>query len=141
MSFSDVITQAQERLSVVRLSVDENTDADVRAIVALLDLLDPDSPKVQDDLAFIDELRGRRARASLAAGGREPGRAAAAETTTQQDIDRLSHMASERGSFIVGLVDARSNVWGDFRGGHRCMVCGMTKAQAAAANYDCTEEC
>lgn len=141
MAFSDIIAQAQERISAQRMYVDDSTDKDVRTIIALLDLLDPDSPKVKADLDFLDDLRGRRARASLAAGGREPGRAAAAESTTQEDVDRLSHMASERGSFIVGLVDARSCVWDDFRAGHRCMVCGMTKAQAAAANYDCTEEC
>lgn len=141
MSFAEIIAQAQERLSTSRLHVDDDTDADIRVIVALLDLLDPESAKVQEDLAYLNELRARRARAWLGAGGSEAGYAASAETTTPADIDRLHQLAAERGEVIVRLVDVRSSVWGDFRSGARCMVCGMTKVQAAAANYNCTKEC
>lgn len=141
MTFSDLIAQAEERLSVPRLSVDDHTDADIRVIAAFLDLFASDGATAMNDAKFLDELRGRRARASLDAGGRDAGRAAAAEVTTVEDVDRLSHIAKERGALIVHLAYTHTNVWADFRFGNRCMVCGMTKAQAADANYDCTKEC
>lgn len=141
MEFSDLIAEAQTRLSADRLYVDDNTDADVRIIAAFLDLFDTTSPEGRSDTAFLDELRARRARASLTAGSREAGRAAAAEVTTVDDIHRLNDMARARGPLIIHLADTHTSVWADFRTGLRCCVCAMTPAQAKAADYNCTEEC
>lgn len=141
MTFSDLIEQAQERLSAPRLYVDAETDADIRIIAELLDLFDHSSGPAEEDMAFLDGLRARRARASLSAGSREAGRTAAAEVTTHDDIDRINTMLRQRGAFTLHLADTHAEVWSDFRAGHRCSVCGMTPAQAAAAGYDCAREC
>ena len=142
MAFDDLIAQANERLSVLRLSVDDHTEADIRVIAAFLDLFDVESGQPKDDLAFLNELRGRRARASLEhLNDREAGKTAAAEVTTRDDLDRVTHIMLERGHLVAAVADTYRSLGEDYRTGRRCMVCGLTKAQAAAANYDCVREC
>lgn len=141
MPLSDLIAQAQERLSAPRLYVDEHTEADIRIIAGFLDLFDTNNGPAASDMEFLDELRTRRARAFLGAGDRDSGRAAAAEVTTCEDIGRINAILRERGPLVLHLADTHSDVWADLRTGHRCSVCAMTKAQAEAAGYDCTKEC
>lgn len=129
---------AQERLSAVRMYVDDSTDADVRLIADFLTYVEEQEAKDAEDLAYLNEFLHRRANAALADW--ESRDTAAAAVTTAADIDRLSRMSVERGRTVERLASAHSAVWHDFRVG-RCGVCGMTKEQAAEAAYDCKEEC
>lgn len=142
MGVQELIALANERLSVPRLSVDDHTEADIRIIVAFLNHFDATSGPAKDDLDYLNELRARRARAFLdQRDDREAGKTAAAEVTTLEDVDRVSHIMLERGHLVAAVADTYRSIGEDYRTGRRCMVCGLTKAQAAAANYNCTEEC
>lgn len=141
MAFDDLIAQANERLSVLRLSVDDHAQSDIRVIAAFLDLFDVESGPAKDDLAFLNELRGRRAHAHLAEKDRAEGQKAQAEVTTEEDIARLSRIIRARGDIIAAIVDTFQDLREDYRLGHRCSVCGLTRAQAQAQNYDCVREC
>lgn len=142
MTVQELITQANERLRVLRLSVDDHAQADIGVIAAFLNLFDVTSGPAKDDLDYLNELRARRARAFLdERDDREAGKTAAAEVTTLDDVDRVSRIMLDRGHLVAAVADIYRGIGEDYRTGRRCMVCGLTKAQAAAADYDCTEEC
>lgn len=139
MSLADLRARAEERLSTFRLAVDSITDADIRFIADFLTALDEQEARDAVDIAVLDEIRSRRARASLA--DLENRSAAAAAVTTSDDVDTINRIARERGTVAQRLASAHTDVWEDFSRGERCSVCGKTTAQAAAENYNCTEEC
>lgn len=142
MAFDDLIAQANERLSVLRLSVDDHAQSDIGVIAAFLDLFDVESGPAKDDLDYLNELRARRAQAYLdQREDREAGKTAAAESTTREDVDRVTRIMLDHGRLVAAVADTYRSIGEDYRTGRRCMVCGLTKAQAAAANYNCTEEC
>ncbi len=95
--------------------------------------------------AALRELQTRRSAAFTAGSGlgltSKDGQALIAEATTADDIDLLNDALGMLDEFSRNVADLRTTVWREFAKGQRCSVCGMTSKQAAAANYDCAQEC
>jgi len=123
--------QAEERLAAFRLNVDDVTDADVRFISGVLDFLDEQDKADEKATERLNDILTRRGHAPYGES---------MEATTPQDIEDINAITQEQRPVVRLLVRAVRSVWADFGHG-RCSVCGMTTAQAEAANYNCTEEC
>lgn len=135
-------TLITKRLTVGRLGIDSASREDLNVLTTVLETLRARAVQDAKDEEYLMDLLSRRAHAFLATpNDRKAGEKAEAETTTQDDIGQINHMARSRGEVVAHLVAVHTDVWEDFRTGRRCAVCGMTSAQAAAANYDCRIEC
>ena len=66
---------------------------------------------------------------------------AQAEAITHEDIDLIHEAMRMLDDFSQLTLDLWSDLTHEWAKGWRCCVCGMTPAQANAANYNCGEEC